>query len=65
MDAFGLRYNDTGMSVGHRVLRSRNGSNLGINLYAQHTLDKLALGDGTATDERALPLWSTTGASSC
>jgi hypothetical protein len=27
MDSFGLRYNDTGMSVGHHVSRSRNGSN--------------------------------------
>jgi hypothetical protein len=39
------------MSVGHRVSRSRNSSNLGINLFAQHTEDKLSLGDRTATDE--------------
>jgi hypothetical protein len=57
MDAFGLRYNDTGMSVGHHVSRSRNGSNLGINLFAQHTQDNAALGERTATDEELFHYW--------
>jgi hypothetical protein len=57
MDAFGLRYNDTGMSVGHHVPRSRNGSNLGINLFAQHAQDNVALGERTATDEELFHYW--------
>jgi hypothetical protein len=57
MDAFGLRYNDTGMSVGLRVSHSRNGSNLGINLFAQQTQDNAALGERTATDEELFHYW--------
>jgi hypothetical protein len=45
------------MSVGHHVSRSRNGSNLGINLFAQHTQDKSALGDRTAMDEELFHYW--------
>lgn len=57
MDDFGLRYNETGMSVGHKIARSRGGSNSGGNLFAQHTEDNEALGTTTATDKELFFYW--------
>jgi hypothetical protein len=36
MEEFGLDFKTTGMSVGHRVPRSKGGSDMGVNLFAQH-----------------------------
>lgn len=57
MDDFGLRYNSTGMSVGHCTSRSEGGSNSGSNLFAQHTQDNTALGPKRVSDEELFFYW--------
>jgi hypothetical protein len=57
MDAFGLDFKSTGMSVGHRVARSKGGPDVGANLFAQHTEDNSALGAEMASDEELFFYW--------
>jgi hypothetical protein len=57
MEAFGLDFHSTGISVGHRVPRSKGGSGVGANLFAQHTEDNTALGAEVASDEEHFFMW--------
>jgi hypothetical protein len=61
MDDFGLGYAETGMVAGHIFDRSQGGLNKGINLFAQHTQDNIALGDRIATDEELFYYWRLEG----
>jgi hypothetical protein len=57
MEEFGLDFPSTGISVGHRVPRSKGGSDAGANLFAQHTEDNTALGAEVASDEELFFYW--------
>jgi hypothetical protein len=57
MEEFGLDFNTTGMSVGHCVPRSKGGSDVGANLFAQHTQDNSALGAEVTSDEELFFYW--------
>jgi hypothetical protein len=58
MEEFGLDFPSTGISVGHRGLRSKGGSDVGANLFAQHTEDNYtALGAEVASDEELFFYW--------
>jgi hypothetical protein len=57
MDDFGLGYTETGMVAGHIYDGSQGGLNKGLNLFAQHTQDNIALGDRIATDEELFYYW--------
>jgi hypothetical protein len=57
MDEFGLDFPSTGISVGHRVPRSKGGSDVGTNLFAQHTEDNTALGAEVASDKELFFYW--------
>jgi hypothetical protein len=60
MEEFGLDFHSTGISVGHRVPRSKGGSDVGANLFAQHTQDNTALGSEVASDEELFFMWRAT-----
>jgi hypothetical protein len=57
MEEFGLDFPNTGISVGHRVPRSKGGSDVSANLFAQHTEDNTALGAEVASDEELFFYW--------
>jgi hypothetical protein len=57
MEEFGLDFKTTGISIGHRVPRSTGGSDVGANLFAQHTQDNSALGAEVASDEELFFMW--------
>jgi hypothetical protein len=57
MSEFGLDFSTTGISVGHRVPLCKGGTDVGANLFAQHTEDNSALGGEVASDEELFFYW--------